>query len=194
MSVTLVYHKDWLTSLNQLLAGSATVLDIGCGPGGILRQLNCPVKIGIDVHRPYLQSALQGGGIIPIHLEATRLAEIFVPKSIDCVTMIDVIEHLEKDNGLSVLQQAQSVARNRVIVFTPNGYFKQEEVDFFHLGGETYQRHRSGWEVDDFTRQGFNVIVFDKFHDARNPAFVNSYGPDSPPIDALLAWKDCGRK
>ena len=76
--------------------------------------------------------------------------------------------------------------------FTPRGFFQQLDVDHYDLGGECFQRHRSGWEVEDFQKCGYNIIIFDKFHDQNNLAFLEVYGKDAEPIDALLAWKDCG--
>lgn len=185
-------HKDFLFTINDLLIGSLTLLDVGCGVGTTLKELKCPAKIGVDSFRPYLENAQKSSEFIRIHLEAERLSEIFLPKSIDSVTFIDVIEHMKKGVGFTVLRQAEEIAAKKVIVFTPRGLFQQEEVDHYGLGGEKYQQHRSGWEVEDFEKLGYNIIIFKEFHDRENLAFVRSYGENAAPIDALLAWKDCG--
>jgi hypothetical protein len=194
LTVTVVNHKDFLAKINELLLGSHTLLDVGCGIGETLKELRCPVKIGVDAHRPYLENAVQGEKFIKINFLAERLNEIFLPNSVDSITLIDVIEHFEKEVALSVLSQAEEIAGRKVIVFTPRGFFKQEEVDHCSLGGESYQRHRSGWEVEDFQTLGYNIIIFSQFHDQKNLAFLKTYGKNAQPIDALLAWKDCGFK
>lgn len=183
-------QKDFFRSLRELLMGSFSVLDVGCGVGFALREYPCPVKIGVDVHRPYLELAQKRTRMIPLLLDATSLDKVFLPNSVDVVTMIDVIEHFEKEEGLKVLKDAEKIAQKRVIIFTPRGFFKQVEEDHFGLGGEVYQKHRSGWEVEDFSSLGYKVKVFQDFHDQSNPSFVKAYGVDAPPIDALLAWKD----
>lgn len=193
MTVNVVNHKNLLAVINELLLDSRSVLDVGCGVGTTLIEFCCPIKIGVDAHRPYLEKAKCSDLIIPLHLSAERLSEIFLPKSFDSVTLIDVIEHFEKEVGFEVLRQAEEIASKKVIVFTPKGFFQQKEMDHYNLGGESYQRHRSGWEVEDFLTRGYNMNIFSKFHDQKNRAFLESYGKKAEPIDALLAWKDCGK-
>lgn len=193
MTVKVVDHKAFLVTINELLSDSRSVLDIGCGVGETIKDFCCPVKIGVDAHRPYLEHAKSkyGDEFTQLNFRAERLNELFLPKSLDSVTLIDVIEHFEKGVAWDVLRQAEVIAAKNVIVFTPRGFFKQLEVDHYDLGGETFQRHRSGWEVEDFQKRGYNVVIFRKFHDQRNKAFQDVYGKDAEPIDALLAWKDC---
>lgn len=191
MAVSSVQHTDFLAPINKLLEGSSALLDIGCGTGITLSRLLCSIKVGVDVHRPYLEKRQHSDGFIPVHSDACGLSGIFLPKSFDSVTLIDVIEHFEKDVALSVLNQAEKLAIRNVIVFTPRGFFVQDKVDPFNLGGEIYQKHRSGWEIDEFIRLGYKVIVFEHFHHEDNTSFVRSYGEGASPIDALLAWKDC---
>ena len=191
MTVNVVNHKEFLATVNELLVDSSTVLDVGCGVGTTLKEFCCPIKIGVDAHRPYLENAKYGEQFIKLNFTAERLNELFLPNSLDSVTLIDVIEHFEKEVGFNVLRQVEEIAAKRVIVFTPRGFFKQIDVDHYGLGGESYQRHRSGWEVEDFQELGYNVVIFSKFHDQKNKAFLQVYGEDAEPIDALLAWKDC---
>jgi len=191
LAVNIVDHKDFLATINGLLLDSRSVLDIGCGIGSTLRGFCCPIRIGIDVHRPYLERAKEDGQYVLLNLPAERLSEVLLAKSVDSVTLIDVIEHFEKKVGYEVLRQAEKIANRKVIIFTPRGYFKQKEFDHYGLGGEKYQRHRSGWEIEDFEQLGYNITLFKGFHDAENAAFREAYGEDAQPIDAILAWKVC---
>ncbi|KJR45340.1 hypothetical protein UF75_4276 [Desulfosporosinus sp. I2] len=187
----IVNHQDFLSTINELLSDSHTVLDIGCGVGETLKEFCCPIKIGVDAHRPYLERAKYAEQLIKLNFRAEHLSELFLPKSLDSVTLIDVIEHFEKEVAWDVLRQAEEIAAKKVIVFTPRGFFQQLDVDHYGLGGESFQRHRSGWEVEDFQNCGYNVVIFSKFHDQKNKAFLQVYGKNAEPIDALLAWKDC---
>ncbi|MDQ7092664.1 class I SAM-dependent methyltransferase [Desulfosporosinus sp. PR] len=191
MTINVVNQDNFLDTINELLLGSNTVLDVGCGMGATLKGLRCPFKIGVDAHRPYLEKADLGEQFIKINYRAERISELFLPKSLDSVTLIDVIEHLDKEIGLDVLRQVEEIAVKKVIVFTPRGFFHQNDFDHYGLGGEAYQRHRSGWEVEDFQKLNYNIVIFNKFHDQKNKAFVEAYGENAEPMDALLAWKDC---
>lgn len=192
MTVNIVNHKDFLVAINELLLDSRTVLDVGCGVGATLKEFCCPFKIGVDAHRPYLENAELGEQFIKLNLTAERLSELFLPNSLDSVTLIDVIEHFDKEVAFDVLRQVEEIAVKKVIVFTPRGFFQQIDVDHYGLGGEYYQKHRSGWEVEDFQKLGYNISIFSRFHNQENEAFLQAYGINAEPIDALLAWKDCG--
>ena len=192
MTVKVVDHKEFLDTINELLSESRSVLDIGCGVGETIKDFCCPIKIGVDAHRPYLEHSKSkyGEQFVKLNFRAERLSELFLPKSLDSVTLIDVIEHFEKEVAWDVLRQVEEIASKRVIIFTPRGFFHQREFDHYDLGGESFQRHRSGWEVEDFKDRGYNIVIFSKFHDQKNKAFLEVYGKDAEPIDALLAWKD----
>ena len=191
MTVNIVNHKDFLVAINELLLDSRTVLDVGCGVGVTLKEFCCPFKIGVDAHRPYLENAELGEQFIRLNLTAERLSELFLPNSLDSVTLIDVIEHFDKEVAFDVLRQVEEIAVKKVIVFTPKGFFQQIDVDHYGLGGEYYQKHRSGWEIEDFQKLGYNISIFSRFHNQENKAFLQAYGKNAEPIDALLAWKDC---
>ncbi|WP_242833522.1 class I SAM-dependent methyltransferase [Desulfosporosinus youngiae] len=190
VTVNVVNHKEFLISINELLSDSDTVLDVGCGVGETLEKFSCPIKIGVDAHRPYLENAKSGEHFLKINFRAECLKELFLPNSIDTVTLIDVIEHFEKEVAWDVLQQVEEIAAKRVIIFTPRGFFRQLDVDHYNLGGESFQRHRSGWEVEDLEKLGYSITIFSQFHDQSNKAFLEVYGENAKPVDALLAWKE----
>jgi hypothetical protein len=165
------------------------VLDVGTGLMHSLEASRCKVRIGLDAHRPYLEQR-RVPGAVPINAPALSIEELFVAGAVDLVTMIDVIEHFEKDDALELLRQSESVARRRVALFTPRGHFPQSGYDAFELGGEELQRHRSSWEPEELRERGYRVIVIEGMHGPWNSSFVEAFGPDADPVDALVAWKD----
>jgi hypothetical protein len=174
--------------LLRLLHGSKTLLDVGCGPMTFLRELPVQTRVGVDAHRPYLEHA-DRDGIVPVNLDARELRSVFVDRSFDAVTLIDVIEHFEEADALEVLRQIESIARRVCILFTPRGEFPQEAFDAYGLGGEQYQQHRSVWDERSLGAHGYRCVVLMGFHGPWNESFVEAFGPDAEPRDALLAWK-----
>lgn len=65
------------------------------------------------------------------------------------VLLLDVIEHMERDEGLKVLEIAEQFAQ--ALLYTPAGFMGQE-FDNWGLGQHEWQKHRSGWVPGDFPR------------------------------------------
>ncbi len=70
-------------------------------------------------------------------------------ENVDSIVMLDVIEHMEKTVGKTVLKLAEEKAKSQVVIYTPFG-FKPQEGDAWGLNGHEWQRHRSGWTPDEF--------------------------------------------
>ena len=64
----------------------------------------------------------------------------------DLALLIEVIEHLEKDEAWRVLDQLMRRAK-RVLITTPLGFRRQEVPDL------PFENHRSGWHLSDFSRR-----------------------------------------
>lgn len=71
----------------------------------------------------------------------------------DVVFFLDVIEHMEKDEGAQCVRLALERAR-QVVIFTPLGFKEQSyadgDKDAWGLNGIRWQTHRSGWEPSEF--------------------------------------------
>lgn len=188
---------DWmlrLPSLAQrlrvLVDGHSSVLEIGCGLGHMSLLFDCPVRVGVDIHRPYLENRVLRKNFIPLCLDARRIGEVFLPRTFAVVVLLDSIEHFTKEEGLDLLEAAESIATRRVVVFTPRGFFPQEDLDATGLGGEVHQRHQSGWTEEEFLGRGYQGLVLKEFHGPEDPAFRAAYGESAPRFDALLVWRD----
>ena len=110
--------------------------------------------VGADLFIPSLNSS-RDSKLHHEYFEIDILSSIdhFEENSFDCVALIDVIEHLKKSDGLKLIKQMETIARKKIIVFTPNGFLDQKPFD-----GNEYQRHISGWEVKEMQQMGFKVI------------------------------------
>ncbi len=72
----------------------------------------------------------------------------------DTIYFIDVIEHMDKEEGRKVIDLAKEIATTQVIIFTPLGYMVQdcdgEDTDPWDMQGQKWQTHRSGWLTEEF--------------------------------------------
>ena len=87
-----------------------------------------------------------------IELNVRRLGERFSPRTFDAVVAVDLLEHLERSEGLELLTEMERIARQRTVVFTPNGYVEQGA-----RGANPFQVHRSGWSASDLGSLGYRV-------------------------------------
>ncbi|MBA3438555.1 MAG: class I SAM-dependent methyltransferase [Pyrinomonadaceae bacterium] len=142
--------------LEQEVRGCDSLLDIGCGEHSPIsffaRRL--PYTVGIDAFEP----AIEKSRALGIHDEYRCMNVLDIEKevpdqSFDCAVALDLIEHLTKEDGRRLLQAMERIARRKVVVFTPQGFLPQHAV-----GGNEFQRHRSGWEADEMRGMGYRVL------------------------------------
>ncbi len=137
--------------LSPLLKDCSEVLDLGCGWGSPLEF--CPVSysVGVEVFEPYLKESLERK-IHSHYIKADVRKLNFKPKSFDAVLMLELLEHLSKEEGHELLEKAEIWARKKIIVSTPNGYTQPVVID-----GDPCLAHQSGWTYDELRRLGFNI-------------------------------------
>jgi hypothetical protein len=142
-----------------------SLLDVGCGersPVGRFSQ-TIATTVGVDSHEESITLSRQAG----IHGDYVRMniLEIggrFAPRSFDCVAALDVIEHLDKPEGLALLEAMERIARKKVVVFTPNGFLPQRATD-----DNPHQLHRSGWTAAEMRARGYEVTGIGGWHPLR---------------------------
>lgn len=148
------HDAHYLNLLKESLFGCQSVLDVGCGESSPLCELALPIDlVGVDAHGPTIERATSRGCHQRYELADVRtILDRFGPDSFDAVVALDVIEHLEKEDGWALVEAMEVVARYRVVIFTPNGFLEQEAFD-----GNSAQVHRSGWSAIEFSRRGYTV-------------------------------------
>ena len=140
---TLVY------TLHRELIDCTSVLDLGCGPNSPVQYCGATRTVGVECFRPYYDTAKANH--THSELQFSRIEDLSFPaNSFDAVTMIEVIEHLPKDVGKRMLASAETWARKKVIVTSPNGFIPQKALDDNPL-----QEHLSGWNVPEMRELGF---------------------------------------
>jgi hypothetical protein len=143
---------DWISKLQP-----QKVLDIGIGNGryGFLCRDILDTPFETPPHRIVLE------GIEGYEKYVTDIHKIIYDKiyfgnclqlidqikdDYDLILLIDVIEHLDKEDGMIFLKKLTTISRN-VIVGTPKGFTSQDDVF-----GNELERHRSGWLPSDFKK------------------------------------------
>jgi SAM-dependent methyltransferase len=132
-------------------------LDIGCGTGSVVRELLAvgprlrgSYMIGADIWLPYLKIAKKVFHDT-VRCDARRLP--FRAKSLDLILSSDVLEHLEKSEGMTFLGAIEKIARRQVFVFTPVGHNLKTSLEDMN----PWQKHKSGWSVAEFRSRGYQV-------------------------------------
>jgi 2-polyprenyl-3-methyl-5-hydroxy-6-metoxy-1,4-benzoquinol methylase len=117
-------RAEWVLSVIQ----GGTLLEIGCGNGGMTRLLSPKVKsiVAFDISRPSLEELEKLG--LPNVITREGLIENFQPEEkFDWVLMSEVIEHLRKPNE-TVNKAFDFVAPGGSLVLTtPNGHWESDE-------------------------------------------------------------------
>jgi len=151
------------------------VLDIGCGirPQTVCRPL---VHVCCEPCAEYIETlrrdTVERSDRHWLLLNATWAEAVrLVPaKTVDTVFLLDVIEHLEKEEGRRLLKATQDLARRQIVVFTPLGFMPQHHEDgrdAWGLGGGVWQEHKSGGLPEDFG-DGWEVLAAEQFFVADN--------------------------
>lgn len=164
MTVYETPDNDFMSSLNGLLKSTDTVLDLGSGIGVLLEEYACSFIVALDIHRPFLENRVYKSvhHILPVHADDYEINLLFLPETFAAVTLVDSIEHFTKEGGKLIMEKAERLARDKVIVFTPRG-FSPQSVDHYGLEGDVYQTHYSGRVPEDFTALGYDVLILKGF-------------------------------
>ena len=131
-----------------------TVLDIGAG----IRPMNWYVPkshVCTDPYEPYYLRLCDAGYEA---VQGTAL-DVLAVLSSDAIYLLDVLEHMHKNEGIEVIDLAKKKAIKQIVIFTPKG-FVQQTKDAWNMGGEYWQTHRSGWLPGEFP--GWDISFYDE--------------------------------
>ncbi len=171
------FKKIYYRYIERQLCGCKKVLDLGCGRSSVLTKIRKIYSVGVDACEPYLEESRQKG----IHDEylLSDFAELaFSDNSFDAIICFEVIEHIEKEQGLALIEKMKHWA-NIILITTPNGFLPSEEE---YLHGEAINpelmRHKSGWTPREFRNLGFKVRGMGgimAFSPNKNPNFIGRF-------------------
>lgn len=139
--------------LERNFSGCYSILDVGCGANSPVGKIKKTFySEGIDIFKASIIESRKK----KIHDkyrvgDIRKIDQFYKQKSFDVVVALDVIEHFNKGDALRLIRKMETIARKRVVIFTPNGFHHQHHVD------NRYEEHKSGWAVNDLKLIGYSV-------------------------------------
>jgi ubiquinone/menaquinone biosynthesis C-methylase UbiE len=144
---------SFVREIRSTLRECKTVLDVGCGNCSPMRFVDEAYLVGVDGYQPALKEAREHGTHNEYVLgDVKAIGGLFPNKRFDACVALDVIEHLEKEDGWRMLEAMERLADRRVIIFTPNGFVPQKSKN-----GDL-QEHLSGWTAEEMRARGYRVL------------------------------------
>jgi 2-polyprenyl-3-methyl-5-hydroxy-6-metoxy-1,4-benzoquinol methylase len=176
--------ESLMNEIGHFIKETDVVADIGCGicPMNFFRpKLHIMVEPWQEYSDILTHRHADDKSVIILRLNALDALKSLATNSVDSVFLIDVIEHIEKDEGFKIIQECERVARQQVVIFTPLGFMPQTvekgEKDGWGLSCGQMQDHLSGWMPEDFSKEWTFYICKD-FHkiDHRNQPLQKPHG------------------
>jgi hypothetical protein len=137
-----------------------SIIDVGTGTNGVvglhyIEKKNIKRKYAIDIY--YIKPLPSDWTCII--MDGRDMYKKFGDKSFDIITAYDFIEHLNKEDGIKWLRDAEKIARKLIFLFTPiskNGEIPPSPSA--NLRPENiYEEHQSGWTYEEFEKLGFKT-------------------------------------
>ena len=173
MKINWLEKSELVAAAVQAMHPVEVVMDIGCGivPQNFIRP---SVHICCEPYAEYVEHLqnkvanieIRDRSYVVLNMGWAEAVDYFPEKSVDTVFLVDVIEHLEKDEGRALLAKTEKIARQQVVVFTPLGFMPQHHddgKDAWGLNGADWQEHKSGWLPEDFG-DGWQIFASEVFH------------------------------
>lgn len=135
--------------------GAANLLDVGCGNGVFARVLKACQP---SLHVTCLDRSATA--LEHVQADAKQRGEIvslpFKDRSFDCVTCLEVIEHLNTDDYLAALAELARVARQTIVVSVPYNEAIERNVDTCPRCRTTFNRDL---HLRSFDRKSFDHLL-----------------------------------
>ena len=145
---------SFLNTMRKELAACRSCLDVGCGNHSFIPLLEFDYTAGVENFAPAFEDAKKAGTHNEFCLADVRdIGKHFAENQFDCCVALDVIEHLTKKDGHTLIRDMERIARKKILLFTPNGFLPQTS-----LYNNDLQEHLSGWTADEMMALGFKVL------------------------------------
>lgn len=155
--------NDFCSTMTKREKWCPRVLDLGMGSGvygvGIRQWFEFGVGprrahlTGVEAWEPYRNPNWDHYDTIV--MEPIEDYVLSGPFEFDCILLLDVVEHFERDVAEITLTRIQDLLAPGGLLYcsTPGRWFAQEAAH-----GNEYERHRSAWTAVDFRSRGFRLL------------------------------------
>lgn len=141
-----------------------SLLSLCCGIGLELNNLNTQNVTAVDIAPQYLvQVKDRCPQAVTGCSDSLEYLKTQLDNSVDVISIIDGIEHMDKKTGLELVKHMKRVVRKKILLFTPqghteDGYLKNEPHNAWGIeGADHFQTHKSGWTETELTNLGFEL-------------------------------------
>jgi SAM-dependent methyltransferase len=142
-----------------------SILEIGCGRGGIISQFYAPTLVGVDNWEPALIKAKQEYSR-PIFLkhDVTHLRGLFIEKSFDAVIGFDILEHLPNEDMVRAVEDCEEFAKKLVLFFSP---LDEEGLNFHPVPEDSNpgMSHVTIIREGFFVERGYITHIYPGYHE-----------------------------
>lgn len=132
------------------------IVDIGCGRSSVLRQMYTgSYKVGLDFYKPYILQ-IKKESIHDLYIIGDARMLPFKTNYFDCVIATEILEHMDKKDGLKMIKECERVAKKKIIMTTPNGFLPT----YSGPNDNPNETHVCGYNLDELKKLGFRVFGF----------------------------------
>ena len=159
--IELPFTYHWIVR-NAIGNGVRSVLDVGCGEGEFTKEISQGERwkiYGIDIYPESVNKAKLSGVYKSVVVgDLVQISKSIANRKYDIVLASQVIEHLTKDDSLTLIAAMEKLALKRVVVTTPVGFIEYDPIDNLESKENPFQKHLSGWSPEDFTKRNYRVF------------------------------------
>lgn len=151
--------------VSEATQNGESLLSLCCGIGLELSGLSTQDVTAVDIAPQYLAQVKDRCPQAKIvQSDSLQYIKKQPDNSVDVISIIDGIEHIEKKSGLRLITEMKRVVRKKILLFTPQGhieggYLKNEPHNAWGIeGADEHQTHKSGWTALELKDLGFDLI------------------------------------
>lgn len=153
------------TFVHEAVANGESLLSLCSGIGLELSGLQNPDITAVDLHQAYLDEIRHRcDQAKTVCSDALTYIKAQPDSSVDVISVIDGLEHMEKKTGKQLIKHMKRVAKKQIVLFVPqgkteDGYLRNEPHNAWGVaGGDDYQTHKSGWTLEELQALGFELL------------------------------------